>query len=175
LRFIFPLVLVFTAIGLSIYAYLGGLHTPSTSVETSATSVLLAGQPFAGKVSDNHFGELFSSAKAAYDARRIPAAQALANLYYNDPEQANDSIRAFVGVRVTDTLGQLPAGWRYRVFPAGRQLLHAHIDNTSFLLAPGKLYSAAEQALKTQKRSKQPPYFEQFGPGEGTDLWMGVK
>ena len=175
MRFLFPLVLVFTAIGLTIYVYLGGLHTPSTSVETMAAPVLLAGQPFAGKVSDNRFGELFSSAKATYDARRIPAAQALANMYYNDPEQANDSIRAFVGVRVADTLGRLPAGWHYRTMPAGRQVLHAHIDNTSFLLAPGKLYSAAEQALKAQKRSKQPPYLEQFGPGEGTDLWMGVK
>ncbi|RZK27837.1 MAG: hypothetical protein EOO63_12555 [Hymenobacter sp.] len=175
MRFLFPLVLLFTAIGLSIYAYLGGLRTPVTALETTATPVLLAGQFYAGKVDGGRFGELFREAKTALDGRTMPQAQALANLYYNDPEQAHDSIRALVGVRVTDTLGALPAGWRYRVLPAGRRAVHARIASTSFLLAPGKLYGAAEQSLKTLKQTKQPPYLEQFGPGENSELWLGVK
>lgn len=175
MRFLFPLVLVFTAIGLSIYAYLGGLHTPTAAPETTAAAVLLAGQPYAGKVDEGRFGELFRAAKTAHDAHTVPAAQALANLYYNDPEQAHDSIRAFVGLRVADTLGALPAGWHYRALPVGRRTVHAHIERTSFLLAPGKLYGAAEQQLKSQQLTKQPPYLEQFGPGESSDLWMGIK
>ena len=175
LRFLFPLVLLFTAIGLSIYAYLGGLRSPTVTLETAAAPVLLAGQPFAGKASEARFGELFRAAKTTQDAGTLPTAQALANLYYNDPEAAHDSIRAFVGLRVADTLGRLPAGWRYRVWPAGRRAMHARLASTSYLLAPGKLYSAAEQALKDLKLPKQPPYLEQFGPGESSELWLGLK
>ncbi|MGI4834995.1 MAG: hypothetical protein ACRYFK_16195 [Janthinobacterium lividum] len=175
MRFLFPLVLLFTAIGLSIYAYLGGLRRPAVALETSAAPVLLAGQPFVGKASEARFGELFRAAKTAQDAGTLPAAQALANLYYNDPEAAHDSIRAFVGLRVADTLGHLPAGWRYRTWPRGRRAMHARLASTSYLLAPGQLYSAAEQGLKSLQLTKQPPYLEQFGPGEGSELWLGVK
>jgi hypothetical protein len=171
-RFFFPLVLIFTAIGLSIYAYLGGLRTPSVALETTVAPVLLAGQPFHGKVDDAHFGELFRTAKTWQDAH---AGQPLANLYYNDPESAHDSIRAFVGVRVPDTTAALPAGWRYRVVPPGRRVVAARVQGVSFLLAPGKLYAAAQQLIKDHKLTKQPFYLEQFGADEADELRVGVK
>lgn len=173
MRFFFPLVLIFTAIGLSIYAYLGGLRTPNVALETTAAPVLLAGQPFRGKVADSRFGELFREAKARQDAQ--PAASPLANLYYNDPESAHDSIRAFVGLLVPDTLASLPAGWHYRVVPAGRRVVAARLQGVSFLLAPGKLYAAAQQGIKDLKLTKQPFYLEQFGPGEQDELRVGVQ
>lgn len=172
MRFLFPLVLVFTAIGLGIYAYLGGLRTPSVALETTAAPVVLAGQPFHGKVDDSHFGELFRTAKNWQDAH---PSQPLANLYYNDPESAHDSIRAFVGVLVPDTAAALPAGWRYRVVPAGRRVVAARVQGVSFLLAPGKLYAAAQQHIKDQKLTKQPFYLEQFGADEADELRVGVK
>jgi hypothetical protein len=172
MRFFFPLVLVFTAIGLGIYAYLGGLRTPSVALETTAAPVLLAGQPFRGKVDDSHFGELFRTAKNWQDAH---PSQPLANLYYNDPESAHDSIRAFVGVLVPDTAAALPAGWRYRVVPAGRRVVAARVQGVSFLLAPGKLYAAAQQHIKDQKLTREPFYLEQFGPNEADELRVGVK
>jgi DNA gyrase inhibitor GyrI len=160
LRFFFPLVLVFTAIGLGIYAYL----------ETTPP-VLLAGQPFRGKVDDSRFGELFRTAKNWQDAH---PGQPLANLYYNDPEAAHDSIQAFVGVLVPDTAATLPVGWRYRVVPAGRRVV-ARVQGVSFLLAPGKLYAAAQQHIKEQGLTKQPFYLEQFGADEADELRVGVK
>lgn len=166
---------MFTAIGLSVYAYLGGLHTPAVALETTTAPVLLAGQPYAGKVSHGRFGELFREAKSAQESGPLAGATALANLYYNDPEKAHDSIRAFVGLRVADTTAQLPAGWRYRVLPAGRRTVHARVEQVSFMLAPGKLYEKAEQSINTLKLTKQPPYLEQFGPGESSQLWLGVK
>ncbi|RYY13023.1 MAG: AraC family transcriptional regulator [Cytophagaceae bacterium] len=176
MRFLFPLVLLFTALGLGIYAYLGGLRTPTVALETSAAPVLLAGQPYAGKVDNQRFGELYREAKTMQENGRLGAARALANLYYNDPEAAHDSIRAFVGLAVADTARPLPAGWHYRVVPAGRRALHARVAGVSFLLAPGKLYAAAEQALKTQQLTKQPPYLEQFGAAdESSELWLTVK
>jgi hypothetical protein len=172
MRFFFPLVLIFTAIGLSIYAYLGGLRTPSVALETTTAPVLLAGQPFHGKVDDSRFGELFRTAKNWQDAH---PGQPLANLYYNNPEAAHDSIRAFVGVLVPDTAAALPADWRYRVVPAGRRVVAARVQGVSFLLAPGKLYAAAQQHIKDQKLTGEPFYLEQFGPNEEDELRVGVK
>jgi hypothetical protein len=171
-RFLFPLVLAFTVIGLGIYAYLGGLRTPTVALETTAAPVLLAGQPFHGKVDDSRFGELFREAKQRQDAN---PALPLANLYYNNPESAHDSIRAFVGVRVPDTAAALPAGWRYRVVPAGQRMLAARVQGVSFLLSPGKLYAAAQQGLKDLKLTGQPFYLEQFGPDKVDELRVGVK
>lgn len=172
MRFFFPLVLLFTAIGLGIYAYLGGLRTPSVALETTAAPVLLAGQPFRGKVDDARFGELFRAAKVHQDANpSLP----LANLYYNDPESAHDSIRAFVGVRVPDSTTVLPTGWRYQVVPGGQRVVVARVQGVSFLLAPGKLYAAAQQHIKDQKLTKQPFYLEQFGANEVDELRVGVK
>ncbi|RZK24443.1 MAG: hypothetical protein EOO56_01370 [Hymenobacter sp.] len=175
MRFFFPLVLLFTAIGLGIYAYLGGLRTPTVALENTAAPVLLAGQPYAGKVQDQRFGELFREAKTMQENGRLGPTLPLANLYYNDPETAHDTIRAFVGLAVADTTRPLPTGWRYRVLPAGRRTLHAQLAGASFLLAPGKLYTAAEQEIKTRKLTKQSPYLEQFGTGETSELWLGVR
>lgn len=173
MRFFFPLVLVLTAIGLGIYAYLGGLRTPTVALETTATPVLLAGQPFHGKADDARFGELFHAAKARQDASPTPPP--LANLYYNNPESAHDSIRAFVGLLVPDTAAVLPTGWRYRVVPAGRRVVAARVRGVSFLLAPGKLYGAAEQGIKDLGLTGQPFYLEQFGLNEVDELRVGVK
>ena len=173
MRFFFPLVLIFTAIGLGIYAYLGGLRTPSVALETIPTPLLLAGQPFHGKVDDARFGELFRAAKARQDASPTPPP--LANLYYNNPESAHDSIRAFVGLLVPDSAAPLPAGWRYRVVPAGRRVVAARVRGVSFLLAPGKLYAAAQQGIKDLSLSGQPFYLEQFGLDEVDELRVGVK
>lgn len=175
MRFFFPLVLIFTAIGLGIYAYLGGLHTPTVALETAAAPVLLAGQPYAGPADGQRFGELFREAKNLQESGQLTTSRALANLYYNDPARASDTIRAFVGVTVADTTAALPTGWRYRVVPAGRRVVAARIGNTSFMLSPSKLYTSAEELIKARKLTKQPPYLEQFGPGEASELRMGVK
>ena len=173
MRFLLPLVLVFTALGLGFYAYLGGLRNPTVALETTVTPVLLAGQPFHGKADDARFSELFRAAKVRQDASPTPPP--LANLYYNNPESARDSIRAFVGLRVPDSAAALPAGWRYRVVPAGRRVVAARVRGVSFLLAPGKLYAAAQQGIKDLGLTGQPFYLEQFGPDEVDELRVGVK
>ncbi|WP_223653474.1 GyrI-like domain-containing protein [Hymenobacter psoromatis] len=173
MRFFLPLVLLLTALGLGIYAYLGGLRAPSVALETSPTPVLLAGQPYHGKADDARFGELFRAAKLRQDASPTPLP--LANLYYNNPESVRDSIRAFVGLRVPDSAAALPAGWRYRVVPAGRRAVVARLNGVSFMLSPGKLYGAVEQGIKDRKLTKEPFYLEQFGPNEADELRIEVK
>jgi hypothetical protein len=175
-RYLFPIVLVVTAIALGFYAYLGGLRTPTVALETTPTPTLLAGQPFHGKVQDQHFGELFREAKNTQENGRLGSGLALANIYYNNPETAHDTIRAFVGLAVADTTHPLPTGWRYRVVPAGQRIMRASIKGVSFLLAPDKLYPAATDAIKAQKLTQRGNfYLERFGADEISEMWIGVK
>lgn len=175
MRYLFPVVILLTAVLLGIYTYLGGLHKPTVALQTTAAPTLLAGQLYVGKVQEPRFGELFREAKAMQENGRLGRSLALANLYYNDPESAHDTIRAFVGLAVADTAQVLPTGWRYRAVPAGGRFMEARITGVSYLLAPNKLYPAAIEAVQQQKLTQRPLYLEQFGPGELTQLWVGVK
>lgn len=176
MRYLFPIVLLVTAVVLGIYAYLGGLRNPTVVVETTATPVVLAGQLFQGKVQDQRFGELFRAAKTMQDNGRLGTKPALANLYFNNPETAHDTVQAFIGLAVADSLRPLPSGWRYRVVPAGQRIVRASIKGVSYLLAPNKLYPAAAEVVKEQKLIQRGNfYLEQFGADENSEMWVGVK
>ena len=176
MRYLFPIVLIVTAVALSFYAYLGGLRTPTVALETTAAPTLLAGQVYTGKVQGQRFGELFREAKTTQENGRLGTGLALANVYYNNPETAHDTIRAFIGLAVADTARPLPTGWRYRVVPAGQRIMRAQIKGVSFLLAPDKLYPAATEAVKAQKLTQRGNfYLERFGTDEISEMWVGVK
>jgi hypothetical protein len=176
MRYLFPVVLLVTALLLGIYAYLGGLRNPTVAVETTATPVVLAGQAFQGKVQDQRFGELFRAAKTMQENGRLGTKPALANLYFNDPETAHDTVQAFIGLAVADTLRPLPSGWRYRVVPAGQRIVRARIKGVSYLLAPNKLYPAAAEVVKEQKLVQRGNfYLEQFDADENSEMWVGIK
>lgn len=176
MRYVFLAFILFTIAAFGTYAYLGGLREPAVALETTATPLLLAGQPYHGLVSADKFGQLFRQAKAVQDAGQLPGAASLANLYYNDPEKARDSVRAFIGLAVADSTRPLPVGFRYRLVPAGQRVVAARLTGVSYLLAPNKLYPAAFDFAKQQKLTRRPFYVEQFGPAEGAaQVWVGVK
>jgi hypothetical protein len=175
-RYLFPIVLIVTAVALSFYAYLGGLRTATAALETTRTPTLLAGQVYAGKVQGKRFGELFREAKTTQESGRLGSGLALANIYYNNPEVAHDTVNAFIGLAVADTARPLPTGWHYRVVPAGQRLRRAQVKGVSFLLAPDKLYPAATEAIKAQKLTQRGNfYLERFGTDEISEMWIGVK
>jgi len=175
-RYLFPIVLVVTALAISFYAYLGGLRTPTVALETTQTPTLLAGQVYAGKVQGQRFGEMFREAKTMQENGRLGQGLALANIYNNNPDTAHDTIQAFIGLAVADTARPLPAGWHYRVVPAGQRIMRAQIKDVSFLLAPDKLYPAAIEAIKAQKLTQRGNfYLERFGADEISEMWIGVK
>jgi hypothetical protein len=175
-RYLFPVVLVVTALALGFYAYLGGLRTPTVALESTTSPTLLAGQAYAGNVQGQRFGELFRGAKTMQESGRLGSGLALANIYYNNPETTHDTIRAFIGLAVADTARALPAGWRYRTVPAGQRIMRASIKGASFLLAPDKLYPAATEAIKAQKLTQRGNfYLERFGTDEISEMWIGVK
>ena len=124
MRYLFLALILLTLIAAGTYAYLGGTQAPKVTVETTAAPLYLAGQPFHGKVTGDAFGQLFRQAKTDTQAR---LGGDLANLYLNDPETAHDTIRAFIGLALADTLRPLPAGFRYRVVPAGQRVVAARL------------------------------------------------
>jgi DNA gyrase inhibitor GyrI len=175
-RYIFLAVILLAFLAAGTYVYLGGMREPGVTLEATKAPVLLAGQPFHGLVASEQFGQLFRDAKAVQDQKQLPGAPALANFYSNDPETAHDSVRAFIGLAVADTLAKLPAGFRYRLIPAGQRVVAARLQGVSYLLAPNKLYPAALEAVKQQKLTPRGDfYLEQFGADDASEVWIGVK
>ena len=172
MRYLFLAVILLTLVAAGTYVYLGGTQAPKVTLETTAAPLYLAGQPFHGKVTGEAFGNLFRQAKDAQAGLRGD----LANLYLNDPETAHDTIRAFIGLALADTTQALPAGFRYRVVPAGQRVLAARLTGVSYLLAPNKLYPAAFEAVKKQRLTPRGDfYLERFGANEESEVWVGVK
>lgn len=172
MRFFAPFVILITLLGLGVYAYLGGLKTPTVALETPAAPVLLAGQPYHGPADAPAFGDLFRQAQQAQAGGGLPGR--LANLYRNNPDKARDTVQAFVGIAVADSSRPLPPGWHYRAVTAGGRVVAARLRGVSYLLAPGKLYPAALEQAKALKLTQRDFYLEQFGE-EDAELWVGVK
>ena len=146
------------------YAYLGGFRAPVVRLTTTAQPIYLAGQPFQGAASSPEFGPLFRRAQQLRDQGRLRGA--LGNIYYSNPETSGDSVRAFIGVVVADTMARpLPAGYRYRVFAAGQRVVEARLT-ASYLVAPGKLYDGIRDFIAREKLTSRQVYLEQF-PNEG--------
>ena len=172
MRYLFLGIILLTLLAAGTYAYLGGTKEPKVTLETTTAPLYLAGQPFHGKVTGDAFGNLFRQAK---DAQALLHGD-LTNLYLHDPETAHDTIRAFIGLSLADTTQPLPAGFRYRVVPAGQRVLAARLRGVSYLMAPNKLYPAAFEAVKNQKLTQRGDfYLERFGADEESEVWVGVK
>lgn len=172
MRYIFLAVILFTLLAAGTYVYLGGARDAKVSLETTAAPLFLAGQPYRGAVTGDAFGQLFRQAKDAQTRLRGD----LANLYLNNPDTARDTIRAFIGLAVADTLQPLPAGFRYRIVPAGQRVVAARLQGVSYLLSPNKLYPAALEAIKVQKLTQRGDfYLERFGTDDDSEVWIGVK
>ena len=172
MRYLFLAIIVLTLVMAGTYVYLGGTREPTVTLETTAAPLYLAGQPFHGSVRGDQFGQLFRQAKEAQGS--LPGD--LANLYLNDPETAHDTIRAFIGLALADTSRQLPAGFRYRVVPAGQRVVVARLAGVSYLLSPNKLYPAAFETIKKQQlKPRGNFYLERFGVGEESEVWVGVR
>ena len=172
MRYLFLAIILLTLAAAGTYVYLGGNREPKVALETTAAPLYLAGQPFHGSVRGEGFGQLFRQAKDAQT--HLPGD--LANLYLNDPETAHDTITAFIGLAVADTLKPLPTGFRYRVVPAGQRVMAARLLGVSFLLSPNKLYPAALDAIKTRKLTQRGDfYLERFGANDASEVLIGVK
>ena len=172
MRYLFLAIILLTVAAVGVYVYLGGNRTPAVTLETTAAPLYLAGQPFHGSVRDEGFGNLFRQAKEAQGRLRGD----LANLYLNNPETAHDTVHAFIGLALADTSQTLPAGFRYRLVPAGQRVIAARLHGVSYLLSPNKLYPAALEAVEARKLTQRGNfYLERFGADDASEVWVGVR
>ncbi len=146
------------SIGFGIYAYLGGFSSVQVT-KTTSDRVYVAGRYFAGNMKDKQFGTLFQEAAKLLEDKKITGH--LGNIYYNNPEETQDSIYAFIGVVVRDSLIQLPANYKIRQWPGGEPVLQATVK-AHFFLAPGKLYQSLFDYAKSNQLKLRKRYLEEF-------------
>jgi len=155
---------VLTALAFGFYGYLGGFSSPDISITTS-TPQIIVGKAYSGPVEDARFDKLFREMAQAVETKTLVGT--LANIYYNNPEEQNDSIKAFVGIAVNGTT-PVPAGFEQRLLPGGKQVIRVTSD-AHYLLAPNKLYPALFDYLKAKKLQTKKQYLEKF-PQQGAAL-----
>ncbi|TGE05634.1 hypothetical protein [Hymenobacter fodinae] len=152
------------------YWKMGGFKAATVTQETLAQPYFVAGQYYEGPADDEAFGDL---TRKAYELRRTGQVRGdFGNIFYNSPEDTRTAAKAFVGLVVADTTQKLPSGYKYRVFPAGQRVLHAHID-AGYMVAPDKLYGGIKDYAKERKITLQDVYLERF-PEKGEPEVLAV-
>ncbi|QIX61485.1 hypothetical protein FY528_07390 [Hymenobacter lutimineralis] len=147
-----------------IYAYLGGFTTAEVELLTTKEPIFLAGRYFQGRADSKDFGPLFRQAHQLQESGQLRGD--LGNVYYNDPEAAGDTVKAFVGLIVADTTSQtLPTGYRYSTFSGGQRVVRARVQ-ASYMVAPDKLYSGIKHFAEQEKIKLGKVYVERF-PAQG--------
>ena len=152
------LILILIAGTTGLYAYLGGFNTPTVQVSTSKT-YYVAGRSYVGLVDEKALGELFREAAKILEKKTLQGS--LANIYYNNPEQQQDSIKAFVGISITDTTAALPAGYELRTVVGGKKVVQATV-RAHYFLSPDKLYPALFDYIKQNRLQTTQRYLEVF-------------
>ncbi|RAK64564.1 hypothetical protein [Hymenobacter edaphi] len=154
-----------------VYTWLGGFSTPQIDLITTGQPVFLAGKAYKG-LPDKQFGKLYAEANELY--RKGTLKGTLGNIYYNDAVAEGEEIDAFVGLVVADTVSQaLPVGYRYRSFAAGQRVLRARVK-ANFMLAPGRLYPALQEAVKARKLTSRNVFLEQFPEDAPAEMLLVV-
>ncbi|WP_375438007.1 hypothetical protein [uncultured Hymenobacter sp.] len=160
------------AVGVAYYV-LGGFKQAEVKLETTTQPIFLAGSYFEGPGNSEAFGDL---TRKAYEIRTSGKLRGtFGNIFYNNPTFSGETAKVFVGLVVDDTVSQqLPAGYQYRVFPAGQRVLHATIE-ASYLVAPDKLYSGVKDQAKQNGLALQNVYLERFPNTGPVEVWAVVK
>jgi len=150
-------------IGLYYYHKLGGFNEPEIKI-AHASAYVVAGKPYVGKMmgqGSKEFGQLFNEADKYIEDKILTGVSV--GVFYNNPRKENDTITAFVGVILKDTLQKLPNGYVYRRIPA-RKIVRAHIK--SHMLVAPFIYPDIEEFAKLQKVELiYNPYLEMY-PGD---------
>jgi hypothetical protein len=149
---------VLAIVVMAFYAYMGGFNIAKVTGSTSETHYV-AGQAFKGTAKDPKMAAAFQRAAEVLEKKELNGV--LGNIYYNNPDEKNDSIDAFIGVLVPDTAVALPAGYELRSVPGGKKVLRAEV-NAHYLLAPNKLYEAVFDHAKKQNLTLETLYVEWF-------------
>jgi hypothetical protein len=158
---IIVLLALLAAVAFGFYVYLGGLGSAQVT-RTTSKPLRVAGRYYAGPAEGEALGKLFQQAAKARESKQLPGT--LTNIYYNNPEERGDTIRAFIGVAIAQAGQTLPPGYEERTFPGGKAILEV-TSSAHYLLAPNKIYPALFAYLQENKVRVKEQYLEQFPEG----------
>lgn len=154
LLFIFLLLVL----GIGFYGFLGGFNQVRVGLVT-AEERYLVGQFYDGATQGEDFNRVFREAGQLVEAGELQGE--LGGVYYRNPHASPDSIRAFVGVFVADSLVRVPAGMELLRLPGGRQVLRGAVV-AHYILAPDRLYPALFDFADQQGLVLREEYIERF-------------
>jgi hypothetical protein len=156
-KFLLFLLLILAA-GLGFYGFLGGFNKVRVGLVTGEERYLV-GQFYDGPAQGEQFNRVFREAGQLVEEGVLQGE--LGGVYYRNPHGAPDSVRAFVGVFVADSLVRVPAGMELLRVPGGRQEVRAAVV-AHFILAPDRLYPAVFDFAEQQGLVLQQEYIERF-------------
>ncbi|MFL5730058.1 MAG: GyrI-like domain-containing protein [Cytophagaceae bacterium] len=152
---IFAVVIIGSA--LYLYGKMGGFSKTTMAV-VSSSEYIVAGKPFKGFMKTQAFGKLFEEADTFIIQNNLKDKAWVCGIFYNNPPKDKDTLIAFVGAIVKDTMGPLKPGYSYRRIPA-RKVIRASI-NAHYLFAPSIYPDIEKYAEENKIQSLQVPAIE---------------
>jgi hypothetical protein len=172
-RFI-SLVFAVIILGSAVYFYskLGGFSKTSMSV-VSSQEYFIVGKPFKGIMKNPAFGRLFQDADTFIIKNNLKGKAWVGGVFYNNPPKDKDTLIAFIGVIVKDTLNPLSEGYSYRSLPA-RKVIRASIKS-HYLFAPSIYPDIEDYAKENKLQSLQVPSIEIYPSEDEVVVEVPVK
>jgi hypothetical protein len=172
-RFI-SLVFAVIILGSAVYFYskLGGFSKTDMRVVTSQ-EYFIVGKAFKGIMKDPAFGRLFQDADTFIVKNNLKGKAWTGGIFYNSPLKDKDTLIAFVGVILKDTLSPLAAGYSYRSLPA-RKVIRASIKS-HYLFAPSIYPDIEDYAKENKLQSLQVPSIEIYPSEDEVVVEVPVK
>jgi effector-binding domain-containing protein len=160
---------VFSA--LFFYFRIGGFSKKEISV-VSSEEYLVAGKSFKGRVKEKEFGELFRDADTLIARNKLTGKAWVCGVFLNNPKKEKDTIDAFIGVVLKDTLKSLPEGYSYKRI-APRKVVRASIK-AHYLLVPN-IYPEIEEYAEKNKIQLTVPSIEIYPKEDEVVIEVPVK
>ncbi|WP_153042561.1 effector binding domain-containing protein [Rufibacter ruber] len=169
-KFLIYMVVVI-AVAVGVYAYVGGFSAVAVT-QTQTSQLFIAGKYFEGRTDAKELGELYQQVGQIVEKKQL--AGDLAGIYYNNPSKETKTIKAFVGVAVTDTAVALPAGFAVRVVPAGVPVLQGELE-ASLMVATKKIYTALFDYAEEHQLTLEEFYVERYPNGKPAVIQARLK
>lgn len=128
---------------LGFVGYLGYFNDPEMKVTTSP-SYSMIGKYYSGGLEEKSLGQLFQDADSLILKEGIQGKTAI--ILDKNPMKAKDTLNAFVGVLLNDSISQTPSGYELRHVPS-RKVLHTEVTG-SFLMLPINVYEKVTKYAK---------------------------
>lgn len=153
--------------GIVIYAYLGGFNSPEISI-IEVEPFKVYGYPFKGKLNEPLFGESFRKSDSLVDNKHVTGK--VTGVFYNQPEQQDDTVSTFVGVLCDYTNVQ---GLEQRSFNPGK-VVQATIK-AKYMVMPINIYPKITEFAEKNDVKLSEKSFEIYESEDFLKVWIPVE